>query len=100
MTGAVTSPMCAFEIPAFNQLQKEFDGRGVSFFLLYTRESHPAENYAAHDSFEQKLSYARDLAAHLKTFDFRSLSIISTAGFIALTASGPTRCSSFTKMAG
>jgi peroxiredoxin len=61
MTGAVTSPMCAFEVPAFNQLQQEFEGRGISFFLLYTRESHPAENYAAHSSFEQKLAYARDL---------------------------------------
>jgi peroxiredoxin len=61
MTGAVTSPMCSFEVPAFNQLQKDFDGKGVSFFLLYTRESHPAENYAAHSSFEQKLAYARDL---------------------------------------
>lgn len=61
MSGAVTSPMCAFEIPAFNQLNQEFDNRGVSFFLLYTRESHPAENYAAHTSFEQKLACARDL---------------------------------------
>ncbi|HMA81714.1 MAG TPA: redoxin domain-containing protein [Candidatus Binatia bacterium] len=61
MTGAVTSPMCAFEVPAFNRLQQEFDGRGVSFFLLYTRESHPAENYGAHTSFEQKRSYASDL---------------------------------------
>ncbi len=61
MTGAVTSPMCAFEAPAFNQLQKEFDSKGVSFFLLYTRESHPAENYGAHRSLEQKLDYARDL---------------------------------------
>jgi len=61
MTGAVTSPMCAFEVPAFNRLQQDFDGRGVSFFLLYTRESHPAENYASHTSFDQKRSYARDL---------------------------------------
>jgi peroxiredoxin len=61
MTGAVTSPMCAFEVPAFNRLQQEFEGRDVSFLLLYTRESHPAENYAAHSSFEQKLSYAREL---------------------------------------
>ena len=61
MTGAVTSPMCAFEVPAFNRLQQDFDGRGVSFFLLYTRESHPAENYASHTSFEQKRSYACDL---------------------------------------
>lgn len=61
MTGAVTSPMCAFEVPAFNRLQQETEGRDVAFFLLYTRESHPAENYAAHRSFAQKLSYARDL---------------------------------------
>jgi peroxiredoxin len=61
MTGAVTSPMCAFEVPAFNQMQQEFDNAGVSFFLLYTRESHPAENYSAHRSFEQKLAHARDL---------------------------------------
>jgi alkyl hydroperoxide reductase subunit AhpC len=61
MTGAVTSPMCAFEVPAFNDLQREFDGREVSFFLLYTRESHPAENYGAHVTFDQKLAYARDL---------------------------------------
>lgn len=61
MTGAVTSPMCAFEVPAFNQLQEEFDGAGISFFLLYTRESHPAENYSAHQSLEQKIAYARDL---------------------------------------
>ena len=61
MTGAVTSPMCAFEVPAFNQLQQEFAGKQIAFFLLYTRESHPAENYGAHTSFEQKLSYAREL---------------------------------------
>lgn len=61
MTGAVTSPMCAFEIPALNQLQDEFADKNFAFFLLYTRESHPAEYYGAHTSFEQKLSYARDL---------------------------------------
>jgi peroxiredoxin len=61
MTGAVTSPMCAFEAPEFNRLQMDFATQGAAFFLLYTRESHPAENYGAHESFEQKLSYARDL---------------------------------------
>jgi peroxiredoxin len=61
MTGAVTSPMCAFEAPEFNRLQMDFAAQGVAFFLLYTRESHPAENYNAHESFEQKLSYACDL---------------------------------------
>ena len=61
MTGAVTSPMCAFEVPEFNRLQTDFAAQGVGFFLLYTRESHPAENYCAHSSFEQKLSYALEL---------------------------------------
>jgi peroxiredoxin len=61
MTGAVTSPTCAFEVPALNGLQDEFSDKNFSFFLLYTRESHPAENYGAHESFEQKLSYAREL---------------------------------------
>jgi alkyl hydroperoxide reductase subunit AhpC len=61
MTGAVTSPMCAFEVPAFNRLQREFQDRDVSFFLLYTRESHPAENFPSHSTWEQKLAHARDL---------------------------------------
>lgn len=61
MTGAVTSPMCAVEIPALNQLQEEFESRGISFFLLYTKESHPAENYPAHSSIQQKVAHARDL---------------------------------------
>ena len=61
MTGAITSPMCAFEVPALNQMQQQFADKQIAFFLLYTRESHPAENYGAHTSFEQKLSYAREL---------------------------------------
>lgn len=61
MTGAVTSPMCAFEVPALNRLQDDCADKAFVFFLLYTRESHPAENYSAHTSFEQKLAYARDL---------------------------------------
>jgi peroxiredoxin len=61
MTGAVTSPMCAFEVPALNQFQDEYAEHGFVFFLLYTRESHPAEHYSAHETFEQKLAYARDL---------------------------------------
>jgi peroxiredoxin len=61
MTGAITSPMCAFEVPAINQLQKDFADKQISFFLLYTRESHPAENYGAHTSLDQKIAYAREL---------------------------------------
>ena len=61
MTGAITSPMCAFEVPAINLLQKDFADKQIAFFLLYTRESHPAENYGAHTTFEQKTAYAREL---------------------------------------
>ena len=61
MTGAVTSPMCAYEVPALNALQGEFGEQGFSFFLLYTRESHPAEHYPAHALMEQKIAHARDL---------------------------------------
>jgi peroxiredoxin len=61
MTGAITSPMCAFQVPAFNKLQAKFSAKGVHFLLLYTRESHAAENYSSHRTFAQKLSYAREL---------------------------------------
>ena len=61
MTGAVTSPMCAFEVPHLQVLQQAFADKDFAFLFLYTRESHPAENYRAHESFEQKLSYAREL---------------------------------------
>jgi alkyl hydroperoxide reductase subunit AhpC len=72
MTGAVTSPMCAFEVPAFNQLQDDFRDQPIAFLLLYTRESHPAENYGTHTSFEQKIAYARAL----KNFENVSFPII------------------------
>ena len=61
MTGAITSPMCAFEAPQFGRLQRDFAEHGILFFILYTRESHPAENYPAHRSLDQKISYARAL---------------------------------------
>lgn len=61
MAGAVTSPMCAVEIPAVNRLQEEFGDRGVSVYLVYTRESHPAERYPPHASLEEKASRAREL---------------------------------------
>ena len=61
MAGAVTSPMCAVEIPAMNRLHDEFGNQGVVFYLIYTRESHPAEHYPPHASLEEKLSRAREL---------------------------------------
>lgn len=60
-TGAVTSPMCAFEVPAYNRMQDEFAASDVGFYLLYTRESHCAENYGPHESLEHKVDRAREL---------------------------------------
>lgn len=61
MTGSITSPMCAFQIPAMNRLLARFKPRSVDGYLLYTRESHPGERYPHHTSLEQKFAYARDL---------------------------------------
>jgi alkyl hydroperoxide reductase subunit AhpC len=61
MAGSVTSPMCAVEIPAMNRLYAELGNQGVSCHLLYTRESHPAEHYPPHGSWEEKLDRAREL---------------------------------------
>ena len=44
-------------------MAEEFDGKGVSFLFVYTREAHPSDEYPAHTSLEQKLSHARDMAA-------------------------------------
>ena len=61
MMGSITSPVCAYHVPAVNALHGELAGRGVDFYLVYTRESHPGERYPHHTSFEQKLAHARDL---------------------------------------
>lgn len=60
MSGAITSPMAAIQLPAMNALFEEFDPKGISFYLLYAKESHPAENYPHHTSLEQKMRHARD----------------------------------------
>ena len=59
MTGAITSPMAAINVPALNALSRQYRERSVDFYLLYVKESHPAEKYRHHTSFEQKLSHAR-----------------------------------------
>lgn len=61
MTGSITSPMCAVALPAMNRLHARFGDRGVDFYLLYTKESHPGERYPHHISLEQKFAHARDL---------------------------------------
>ena len=42
----VTSPMCAFEVPAFNELNRILTRKGYTFFSLHTRESHPSGSIA------------------------------------------------------
>ncbi|HEY7062769.1 MAG TPA: redoxin family protein [Chloroflexota bacterium] len=68
LMGSITSPMCAIHVPALNRLQGRFGSRGVRFFLVYTKESHPGERYAHHTSMEQKIGYARDLR-HLEAVE-------------------------------
>src|SRR5579872_5026704 len=53
MMGAVTSPMTAIQLPGMNDLWREFAAQDVDFYLVYVRESHPAENYPHHTSMEQ-----------------------------------------------
>jgi peroxiredoxin len=61
MMGSITSPMCAFNVPPLNALHAEYGERGVQFYLVYTKESHPAERFPHHTSFEQKCAHAREL---------------------------------------
>ncbi|HLY66400.1 MAG TPA: redoxin domain-containing protein, partial [Chloroflexota bacterium] len=61
MMGAISSPMTAIQLPAMNELWREFGPKGVDFYLVYVKESHPAETYSHHSSMEQKVSYAREL---------------------------------------
>jgi hypothetical protein len=60
MMGAVTSPMCAIQIPSMNELSREY-AHSVDFLLVYVKESHPGEHYPHHTSMDQKLAHARDL---------------------------------------
>ena len=60
MMGSITSPMCVIPLPAMNQIYSEFKDKDIEFFLLYTKESHPAEAYPHHTSLEQKFVHARD----------------------------------------
>lgn len=44
-------------------MAEEMEGLGVGFAFIYTREAHPGEHYGPHQTFEQKLSNARDMVA-------------------------------------
>ena len=49
------------EVPPLIELYQKYRGRGFEFFIIYTREAHPGENYPHHVSPEQKISHAKKL---------------------------------------
>lgn len=49
------------EVPPLTQLYQKYRGQGFEFFIVYTREAHPGENYPHHTSSEQKMRHARRL---------------------------------------
>jgi len=44
---------------SLSKLSKRFQGRGVEFLMVYTRETHPGENIGRHKKFEEKLEHAK-----------------------------------------
>lgn len=60
MMGSITSPMTAIAQPGMNALAREHAPHDVDFYVVYVKESHPAEHYRHHTSLEQKLAHARD----------------------------------------
>ena len=49
------------EVPPLTELYRKYRDRGFEFFIVYSREAHPGENYPHHQSFEQKKEYAKTL---------------------------------------
>lgn len=49
------------EVPPLTELFQRYRDRGFQFFIVYTREAHPGENFPHHERFEQKLAQARTL---------------------------------------
>ena len=49
------------EVPPLTALYREYRDQGFQFFIVYSREAHPGENYSHHQSFEQKKEYAKTL---------------------------------------
>lgn len=51
------------EVLPLQKLQAKYGGLGFETLFVYTRESHPGENFPHHDSHEQKLDHAHKLRA-------------------------------------
>ena len=59
--GCITAPVFVNDIPTLNKLHAQFQDHDIQVLIIYAREAHPGDRYSAHTSFEQKVSYARDL---------------------------------------
>ena len=49
------------EVPPLTKLYQRYEDRGFQFFIIYSREAHPGEDYPHHQSFEQKVAHARKM---------------------------------------
>lgn len=47
------------EVSPLNALYETYGAKDFEFFTIYVREPHPGEHFGPHESFEQKLDYAR-----------------------------------------
>lgn len=58
--GSITCPVFVGKVPTMNVLADQYAGK-IDFYVLYTREAHPGQNYPAHRSLDAKLQCAADL---------------------------------------
>jgi hypothetical protein len=58
--GSVSCPVFDGQISPMEKLARDYKGQ-ADFYVLYTREAHPGQNYPPHRNLDQKISYARDL---------------------------------------
>jgi hypothetical protein len=49
------------EVPPLTELYRTYRDHGFQFFIIYSREAHPGENYPHHQSLEQKIAHAKKL---------------------------------------
>jgi Iodothyronine deiodinase len=59
--GSITWPPFVGEVPPLIALYRGYRDQGFQFFIIYSREAHPGENYSHHRSFEQKKEYGKKL---------------------------------------
>ena len=49
--------------PSLEPLAAEFSDQGISSIFVYTREAHPSDEYPGHETLDQKVRHAQDMAA-------------------------------------